>query len=432
LFKTLPTCSQVTRSTSVPHYSISSLDSGTNVLEWIIQGSGDQYIDLVKTKLYVRFNIKDGKNNIAVDAKVAPLTNFLGSMFKQCDIFLNEKLVTSSNNLYAHRAYIEQLLNYTKQTADNQLASQLFYKDTSGRFNSDEAANEGFKTRKEYAKESRMVEMEGPLFTDLTNQGRYLVNNVDIRVRLTRNSDQFCLMSFDHEGVTSGTGTNLTTTNEKKYQVYVQQAVLKVQKVTLEPGAQLSIEKMLRSQNGLYNMNRTEMKSFTIGAGDTSFTREHISLGLSPKYAIVGLVATTAMQGDFKRNPFEFQHFNLKQISMNVDGEQIPLGGINCDYQNNMHLEAYQSLVEIAGKWKSDNSFMFSREVYPQGNALYGFQLSPELIDGAFNLVRNTNIRLDLQFATQLPENVTVLVWFSYDSVLEVDSNREIHYDFSA
>src|SRR5882757_8421267 len=156
LFRTLPTCSQVVRSVSVPHYSINSLDSASNILEWIVQGSGDQFIDLVKTKLYVKFVIKNGKDKISPTASVAPVANFLGSMFKQCDVFLNEKLVTSSNNLYAHRAYIEQLLNYSEDTAKNQLTSQLFYRDEYGKFN-DPTSNNGFNWRKTFIKNSAVV-----------------------------------------------------------------------------------------------------------------------------------------------------------------------------------------------------------------------------------------------------------------------------------
>jgi hypothetical protein len=142
-------------------------------------------------------------------------------------------------------------------------------------------------------------------------------------------------------------------------------------------------------------------------------------------------VETDALQGNYKKNPYNFQHFNLKHISLNIDGEQVPRGGINCDYEHGIYLDAYDSLVDVVGKWKSDNSMMIDRNQYSNGYALYGFQIVPELVEGAFNLIRNTNIRMDLQFARPLNKNVTVLVWFSYDSVLEVDANREIYYDFS-
>jgi hypothetical protein len=201
--------------------------------------------------------------------------------------------------------------------------------------------------------------------------------------------------------------------------------------VTLNAHNQLALEQVLRRNNAIYNLQRTELKSFTISAGDSSFTKDHINLGLSPKYAIVGLVETEALQGEYNKNPFNFKHFNLKHIALNIDGEQVPRGGITCDYEHGIYLDAYDSLVDVVGKWKSDNAMMINREEYAKGYALYGFQIAPEMIEGAFNLIRNTNIRMDLQFAQPLDKNVTVLVWFAYDSVLEVDANREIFYDFS-
>src|SRR5712691_5430966 len=156
LFRTQPTCSQVAQSVTVPHYVINALDSSTQVLEFLVQGSGDQYIDLAKTKLHVKFRVKlNGVNLDATHINVAPLANFLGSMFQQCDIFLNDKCITSSNNLYAHRAYMEQLLNYSKETADAQLSSMLFYRDEAEKFES--GANTGFKARNEQVMDGRLT-----------------------------------------------------------------------------------------------------------------------------------------------------------------------------------------------------------------------------------------------------------------------------------
>jgi hypothetical protein len=374
----------------------------------------------------------DGKDLGASDNKVAPLTNFLGSMFQQCDIFLNDKCITSSNNMYAHRAYLEQLLNYSPGTASNQLTSNLFYQDTEDKFDMG-AGNKGFEQRRAHIANGNLAEMRGPLFVDICNQNVYLVNNVDVRIRLTRAANTFCLMATDADAKAPTTVGGNDGRLAKQYSVHIEQAVLWMNKITLNATTHIALEQVLRrGQNALYNIQRVDMKSFTIAAGETNFTREHINLGLSPKYAIIGLVSTEAMQGSYKRNPFNFQHFNLKQISLNIDGEQTPRGGINCDYDRGIFLEAYESLVETVGKWKSDNTFAISRDQYAKGFTLYGFQIAPELVEGAFNLVRNTNIRLDLIFDKALTENITVLVWFAYDSVLEIDKNRDIYYDFSA
>lgn len=431
LFRTQPTCNQVLQSIGVPHHTISSLDAGTSVLEFLIQGSGDQYVDLSRTKLFVEAHVEvDGKKIGDAHTHVAPTASFLSSMFQQCDVLLNDKLITTSNNLYPYRAYLEQILTYNQHVLSAQLGSQLFYRDTPGQHDEDSDDNEGYKDRKWHVARGRTFQVSGPLFNDLANQSAYLINNVDVRVKLTRAPDKFSLMAFDAEAATDATGT--VTRAARIYTVRITRAELLVQKVVLNPANQIAIEAMLRRQNAVYSMRRTEMKAFTIAEGDVSYTLEHINLGLSPKYAIVGLVSTQAAQGDYRRSPFRFQHYNLKTISLNVDGEQVPRGGIQCDYANLLFLNAYDNLIDVVGKWRSDDAFSLERTDYVQGNVLYGFQIAPELVDGAFNMVRNTNIRMDIAFARALPENVTVLVWFAYDGVLEIDKDREIHYDFGA
>jgi hypothetical protein len=416
LFDPLVTCAQVVRSQSIPHYAINAVTPNTNVLEFLIQGSGDQYVDLMRTRLYLKCKITsgdDGQTDLPDGAKIAPVPNLISSMFGQCDMFLNDKMVTSSNNLYAYRGFFDTLLNYSRATADRQLTAQMYYMDTAGTHDTD-ASNDGFKLRQYMSKGSREFELEGPLYVDLCNQGRYLLNNVDVRIRLSRQPDKFCLMDL--------------STNPRAI-LNIQQAILKVQKITLDPGAQLGIETYLRKQNAIYNILRGEPKTFTIGSGNTTFTREHISLGLAPKYAIIGLVSTEAFLGNYKQNPFKFEGFNLKQISLNVDGEQVPVNGINMHFATSEPhnvLEGYMSLVQVCKKWRSDESFMLSLYEYERNNTLYGFEIAPEIVPGAFNLVRNTNIRLDIQFSKPLTSNVTVLIYFHYDDSVNINMNREV------
>jgi hypothetical protein len=416
LFDPLVTCAQVVKSQSVPHYALNAVTPNTNVLEFLIQGSGDQYVDLMRTRLYLKCKITggaDGQSDLQDGAKVAPVPNLIASMFAQCDVFLNDKMVTSSNNLYAYRGYLDTVLNFPQETTNRQLTAQMFYLDTSGAHDTD-VENNGFKFRQYFSAKSREFVLEGPLYVDLCNQGRYLLNNVDVRIRLSRQPDKFCLMDL---------GDN------PKAVLNIQQAILKVQKITLDPGAQLGIETYLRNHNAIYNIMRGEPKMFTIGAGNTTFTREHISLGLSPKYAIIGLVGTDAFLGNYKRNPFKFESFDLKQISLNVDGEQIPVNGINMQFgtsEPHNVVEGYMSLIQVCKKWQSNEAFMFSMYEYMRGNILYGFEIAPEIVPGAFNLVRNTNIRLDIQFAKALTSNISVLVYFHYDDSVNINMNREV------
>ena len=77
---------------------------------------------------------KDGKTGLSGGGQtsVAPVNNFLHSLFKQVDVYLNGKQVTPAMGTYPYRSYIETLLNYDVSAKKSQLSSALYFKDTAG------------------------------------------------------------------------------------------------------------------------------------------------------------------------------------------------------------------------------------------------------------------------------------------------------------
>ena len=95
----------------IEYRPISSVDNGP--YEFKISGSETEYIDLIKTYVFVKVKVTaPNGTNIAGDAEVAPISLLLHSLFSQVDMFLGDSLVTSSTNTYAYRAYTETLLSY--------------------------------------------------------------------------------------------------------------------------------------------------------------------------------------------------------------------------------------------------------------------------------------------------------------------------------
>ena len=158
-------------------------------------------MDAANTQLYVKAKITQADGtDIAGDAQVGPVNLFLHSLFSDVDVSLNETPVTSSNNTYAYRAYIENLLSYGSTAKQSQLTSQLYYKDVAGALEEinpydDNAVNAGFVARSQFTNVSRVVDMIGKIHSDLFFQDKYLLNDVGVRIRLNRNKDAFCLMA---------------------------------------------------------------------------------------------------------------------------------------------------------------------------------------------------------------------------------------------
>ena len=143
LFAVPPTQTSIEHGGWIEHQPITSLDSG-GPIEFVVPGAGDAYIDLANTYLLVRAKVVRGVGtDIADDTPVAPVNNWLHSLFSQVDVHLNDTLVTPSSNTYPFRAYVETLLSYGAEAKKTQLTSQLWYKDTAGHMEATQCGSRG-------------------------------------------------------------------------------------------------------------------------------------------------------------------------------------------------------------------------------------------------------------------------------------------------
>ena len=73
-----------------------------------------------------------------------------------------------------------------------------------------------------------------------------------------------------------------------------------------------------------------------------------------------------------------------------------------------------------------------TRADYGNGYIFFGFDLSPDLCpdDGHFNSVRKGHLRLEVHFTAALPQTVNVVVYGEFKTVLEIDTNRNVVYDY--
>ena len=132
IFTVPPTQTSIETGNWVEYNPIATLDDGSSI-EFCVSGSGQDYLDAANTQLYVKARILNADGTaIADDAAVGPINLFLHSLFSDVEVSLNETQVTSSNNTYAYRAYIETLLSYGATAKESQLTAQLYYKDDAG------------------------------------------------------------------------------------------------------------------------------------------------------------------------------------------------------------------------------------------------------------------------------------------------------------
>ena len=61
----------------------------------------------------------------------------------------------------------------------------------------DPVLNTGLETRSEWIKTTKIVELQDRIHSDLFDQGKLILNGVDVTVKLHRHKPEFCLLSGD-------------------------------------------------------------------------------------------------------------------------------------------------------------------------------------------------------------------------------------------
>ena len=236
--------------------------------------------------MYVRAAIEKANGTaITAQSNVAPVSNWLHSLWSQVDLSLNNTLVTQSNNTYPYRPYIENLLSFGKEAKKSQLLSNLLIKDTAEAFDTNAAGNVGFTKRKAAAVESHEIDMFGKLHVDMCFQNRYLLNGIEIKLRLIKSKKEFCLLGVgDYKNILKDVG---------RY----------CRKVKPSDAVRLAHAKALQLGTAKYPFFRVEVKTFTIPQGNLISTKENLFLGQLPKRVIVGCIDNDAFNGTLAKNP---------------------------------------------------------------------------------------------------------------------------------
>ena len=367
LFSVSPTQQSLERGRWIDYTPLSSTENSDSPINFLIAGT-DEYLDLSKTILTVTGKITNADGTKFTggghQTSLAPVNNFLHSLFRQVDVYLNGKQVTPAMGTYAYRAYIETLLNYDVSAKKSQLSSALYYKDTAtmmddvgslsegskeityvkGNYAPAGAArsplagekekltialggtgNQGFAKRSKFIQNGNQFVLSGPIFADIFMNDRLLLNMMDLKVVLNRSTNEFCMMDLSDKGADN-------PVPKVKPKVKLTEVVLKIRKVKVDQAVSDGIERMLKQIPALYPIRRVECKILTIPDSLPNIRQDNIFSGIIPKTFVVGLVNVDAANGTYMTNPYNFAHFGVTSVSLTANGEEIPFKQLTLTY----------------------------------------------------------------------------------------------------
>ena len=222
---------------------------------------GGTVIDLVNLFLNIdvkmKFTGKDADADLEVEKKPVFVNNLMHSLFQNVEISLNGTPVSSANNLYPYKALLEAELSHNASCKEGWLRCQGYEFEEDPKDVSDGKA---FLNRKKLGEKfTSKWSLYGRLADNfLSDNNKFLLPGVEVRVRLYRAPDQFVMIHDEASKNSQG-----------DFSLQIVSASLLVHKLELKNETYLTIERMLSKKAAHYDFRETVPKSFLISSGVT-------------------------------------------------------------------------------------------------------------------------------------------------------------------
>ena len=397
------------------YYPLASVTSG-GPIEFHIPGSTEDYIDVSDVQLYIRAKVTKADGTAIAAADKVGLTNLpIAALFQDVSLMLGETQIEGGQMCYPYLAYLSTLMQFSPSAQTSHMQAQGWYKDEAGKFDDD--TNTGFVKRKDLIDSSKSFELMGPLFLDFLRQGQFLISQTDMRIKLLRSKPEFALNAY------------ATTTD---FKIHFEEVILYVTRFTLNPSVINGHALGLKKQNAIYPLIHTEVTTIAIPKGYLSFKKGNLFPDQAPKLLMIGLVENEAFNGNIKKNPFHFRHFDVSKFALYRDGVSVAGQGFNPDFDNKFVLRSYLNTMRTFNYYNTDETNGLTIEEFLSGYTLYAFDLTADREMSAGHRQPHTgkNLRLELKFKKATPCPVNVVMVASYDSSIEITLLRDVvtHY----
>ena len=173
-----------------------------------------------------------------------------------------------------------------------------------------------------------VCEVEGKIHLDLFLQHKDLIGGCKLKLKLVPHRPEFYFMVND-------------STNKLTPSIVFEDIHLNV--VKTKASEQVVQAQQMALYVGLikYIINRTEVRAVTIETGATSRNIENVIIGQLPRRIYLGFVSNDAYSGNYKKNPFAFDHCNITSLACFVNDIQFPQRAYRPNFEKDQYLREY-------------------------------------------------------------------------------------------
>lgn len=361
-------------------------------------------------------------------------------MIKQPSISVNGVLTTEATDTYPYKAYLETILNYGTEDEETSLRCQGWYSAlnfphpiTYSPDNID-ITKAAYKVltgdKKKTADHIRMaresitggktLQLYGMPHADLLNSGRMLVPGVDLKMRFTLNKPEFYLCRL--RGSTKS--AKVRSFNMKFFACMV--------KIRSDIYNEISSKRLDGNKKFYYPTVRSEIRTFTHPARDTTFIASGVFLGRVPHRVVVALVAQEAFTGNYGYYPFNFVKHKMSSIKQIIEGEEYPYPTLEIEPDSgDKDMEGYHRLI-MSNCCKFKGRCMIKPEHWGEGKSCTIFMFDNVASGCADSLALKPRQegRVNIHFRNSVVDDLmTVIVYGEFENTITVFPSGITQYD---
>ena len=259
--------------------------------------------------------------------------------------------------------------------------------------------------------------MSGVINHDICHQGRLILNNLPLTLRLYPAKSEFTLVSsIDPTKMSPPADFKLVITDISFDVAYVKPAA----------SVLLSQDKVLRSdRKARYPYMRSVVKTVHVPAGSLTFALDDIYSSYLPADFFCAFIDAEAYSGAYHKYPLAFAHANVSRIGLYIDGQSRPQKPYETSFTDDKwsqstYMDAYIGLLG-SNPEKCNISYKEMGENY----TIFRFEMD-KYTDEIYPRPKRGHARLEISFSKPTEKNYTLLCYGLFSSLMEVDVSRNI------
>ena len=385
-------------------------------VEFRISGVIGSFIDLSSLVLELSLKPVDGLTGeqLPDDINVGLVNGLANTLFKSASVFINEKMV-ESNPIYNYSSYIKQLKSmnadsvktlghcgffYDNANADNTVTKHYI----AGSF----ANASGFVESKLMSSiKTYGVDMYFPLLLDISTLDMYLLDGVDVRIRLEMGNNNWIL--------NSNTPHNIS--------LNIRKAKLWVDRVTPHYNALTALNQALTIKPVEYVFDKTLHKTYVIGANESSIMIDQPFGSCVPTTLTMVIVDMNAFSGSLSENGLYFDHADISNMHLTVNGTTVY--NINTSFPNSFSQSYYETQKALG----IDKSNLITYDSYKSGRAVFTFNFVNENVHDSLPVEISASLRINIQLGNRVTTPHVILLLAETVGLISLDSQRNVTCD---